>query len=79
MFDCAELDWPDGDEALSQSAYNAINALLTLDPAQRPSGESVKQLQHFACIDWEHLLETTPPFIPQPDSIGDTSYFQGES
>ncbi|XP_046661322.1 serine/threonine-protein kinase greatwall isoform X1 [Homalodisca vitripennis] len=74
-----ELEWPDGDEALSQTAFDAINSLLTLDPLQRPSGEVVKLLPHFTTIDWDHLLETTPPFIPQPESLGDTSYFQARN
>lgn len=71
-----ELEWPEGDEALSSSAQEAIEALLTLDPALRPSGPEVKKMAQFANIQWDNLLQATPPFIPQPDSIGDTSYFQ---
>lgn len=74
---CAVLDWPDGEEALSQTAYDTINLLLTSDPVTRPCGQAVKLLPHFCPIDWDHLLEATPPFVPQPESLGDTSYFQG--
>ncbi|XP_054290682.1 serine/threonine-protein kinase greatwall-like isoform X1 [Macrosteles quadrilineatus] len=74
-----ELDWPDGDEALSQSAYDAINSLLTLDPALRPCGETVKQLAHFSSVEWDGLLEAIPPFVPEPEDIGDTSYFQARN
>lgn len=74
----AELEWPEGDEALSESAYNSINSLLSLDPVVRPSGQAVKDLSLFVDIDWDHLLQATPPFIPQPESNGDTSYFQGD-
>lgn len=76
-FTCAVLDWPDGEEALSQTAYDTINMLLTLDPVSRPCSQAVKLLPHFCPIDWDHLLEATPPFVPQPESLGDTSYFQG--
>lgn len=71
-----ELEWPEGDEALSTSAQEAIEVLLTLDPALRPSGPEVKKMPQFANIQWDNLLNATPPFIPRPDSIGDTSYFQ---
>lgn len=75
---CKELEWPEGEEALSSNAQQAIEALLTLDPILRPSGPEVKKMQQFANIQWDNLLNATPPFVPQPDSIGDTSYFQGK-
>lgn len=73
-----ELEWPEGDEALSNSAQEAIEALLTLDPKLRPSGPEVKKMPQFANIQWDNLLHAMPPFIPQPESLGDTSYFQGK-
>ncbi|KAF4517944.1 hypothetical protein B566_EDAN005310, partial [Ephemera danica] len=35
------LEWPEGDEALSENMQSAIEALLTLDPEQRPNGEAM--------------------------------------
>ena len=31
-----DIPWPEGEESLSPEAQDAINALLTLDPAARP-------------------------------------------
>uniref|UniRef100_A0A1B6C2G5 Serine/threonine-protein kinase greatwall n=1 Tax=Clastoptera arizonana TaxID=38151 RepID=A0A1B6C2G5_9HEMI len=70
------LEWPEGDEALSDSAFDTINALLTLDPDLRPSGQNVKGLTLFENTDWENLTGEMPPFVPQPNSSLDTSYFQ---
>jgi hypothetical protein len=29
----------------------------------------------FSNVDWDHLLEQEPEFVPQTDDIFDTSYF----
>lgn len=71
------IEWPDGEDKLSDAAQSAIDRLLTVNPVQRPSGSQVREFDFFSHINWDNLLENTPPFIPQPDSIADTSYFQG--
>lgn len=73
-----DIPWPEGDEVLSPAAIEAIDALLTLDPSQRPSGSTVTKLTLFKDINWSRLLDMEAPFIPQPDDITDTAYFQGD-
>ncbi|XP_039275990.1 serine/threonine-protein kinase greatwall [Nilaparvata lugens] len=74
-----DMDWPTGEDSLSEAAQTAVDKLLTLDPVERPSGPEVQQFPFFAHIDWDNLLEQTPPFVPQPDDIADTSYFQARN
>lgn len=74
-----EIEWPDGEDSLSYAAQSAVDMLLTLDPIMRPSGSQVREFNFFSHINWDSLLEATPPFIPQPDSIADTSYFQARN
>lgn len=38
----------------------------------------LKQKSLFKALDWDHLLEMTPPFVPCPDDDQDTQYFEGE-
>jgi hypothetical protein len=73
----ADIPWPQGKEQFSQPAHSAIDTLLTLDPVQRPAAPQVKQMSLFSAIDWDNLLSTTAPFVPQPDDSTDTVYFQG--
>ncbi|KAE8743965.1 serine/threonine-protein kinase-like, partial [Frankliniella occidentalis] len=71
-----DIPWPEGDELLSPEAVSAIEAILTLDPFKRPNGADVRKMSLFREINWENLLNTEAPFIPQPDSSTDTCYFQ---
>lgn len=34
---CLDIEWPEGDEALSEKARSTINSLLNLDPNLRPT------------------------------------------
>ncbi|KAL1110366.1 hypothetical protein AAG570_007897, partial [Ranatra chinensis] len=72
-----ELEWPEGDEALSANAVVAIESLLTIDPEKRPSGRELRSMKLFSHIDWLNLHNMKAPFVPQPDNSMDTSYFQG--
>lgn len=38
----------------------------------------MRKLSFFAGVDWDHLLEVEPPFVPQPDNDADTTYFEGK-
>ena len=43
---------------------------------------SIAELQHhalFADIDWNHVRDQEPPFVPDPDDACDTTYFQGKT
>lgn len=74
----SDLEWPEGEEALSVNMETAINSLLTLDPEQRSNGNDLRKMGLFQHINWNDLLSIEPPFIPQPDSIYDTSYFRSQ-
>ena len=36
---CADIEWPEEDEALSDNARNTIEALLSSDPPSRPDAD----------------------------------------
>lgn len=73
----SDIEWPEGDEALSPEAVSAIEALLTMDPAARPTAPTVRTMPLFRNIDWDNQLDVEPPFVPTLDDVYDTGYFQG--
>ncbi|XP_068157919.1 serine/threonine-protein kinase greatwall isoform X2 [Drosophila tropicalis] len=73
------IEWPEGEEALSADAVEAVELLLTMDPAVRPAAKEVQQMRHFACIDWENIGYMDPPFVPTPDNPTDTGYFDARN
>ncbi|XP_070073556.1 serine/threonine-protein kinase greatwall isoform X2 [Drosophila takahashii] len=73
------IEWPEGEEALSVDAMEAVELLLTMDPNERPAAKEVQQMRHFACIDWENIGNTEPPFVPTPDNPTDTGYFDARN
>lgn len=73
------IEWPTDDEALSDDTIEAIEKLLTSDPDLRPCAEDVTKMAVFCNTDWENLLNTQPPFIPDPYDITDTGYFQAKN
>jgi len=74
------LEWPEGEEALSDAAVEAILSLLCLDPDRRADGDT---LQHHTpltrSVAWTTILDQQPPFVPQPDSNTDTTYFDARN
>lgn len=73
------IDWPTDDEALVSETVSAIEHLLTSDPNVRPTAKQVMEMPVFAQIQWDKLLSTTPPFIPDPCDNMDTGYFQARN
>lgn len=71
-----DVPWPKDGEALSSAATEAIDALLTLDQAMRPSAKDVRIMALFHDFPWDEPSKAIPPFIPQPDDKYDTYYFQ---
>lgn len=71
------MDWPEEDE-MSGNMRQSIDGLLTLDPEERFNGYDLRKMSLFQHIEWDNLLSVEPPFIPQPDSVYDTSYFRGK-
>ncbi|XP_053610450.1 serine/threonine-protein kinase greatwall isoform X2 [Plodia interpunctella] len=73
------IEWPEADEALSAEAVGAIEALLTMEPGQRPAAAHLKAMPLFRNVDWDHQLDAEPPFVPTPDDLHDTGYFQARN
>ncbi|XP_022212682.2 serine/threonine-protein kinase greatwall isoform X2 [Drosophila obscura] len=73
------IEWPEGEEALSVDAMEAVELLLTMDPAERPAAKEVQLMRHFASIDWENIGNMEPPFVPTPDNPTDTGYFDARN
>ncbi|XP_065338080.1 serine/threonine-protein kinase greatwall [Cloeon dipterum] len=73
------LEWPEGDEAVSQEMHNAIDQLLTVDPEKRPGINEVKEMKLFSSIPWDGLLDVEAPFVPEPTSSTDTAYFEARN
>lgn len=73
------IEWPEDEEALSTESVKAIEDLLTMDPQERPGADVVKKMPVFQNVDWEDLLNKEPPFVPDPDDLLDTGYFQARN
>ncbi|CAH0724815.1 unnamed protein product, partial [Brenthis ino] len=73
------IEWPEGDEALSAEAVGAIEALLTSSARARPGAAAVRALPLFRAVRWERQLDAEPPFVPTLDDIYDTGYFQARN
>ena len=70
------IEWPEGEEALSQEAVDTILALLTFDPVVRADGDFIQSKSTLTTdVDWGNILDQEPPFVPNPDSATDTTYF----
>ncbi|CAG4978992.1 unnamed protein product [Parnassius apollo] len=73
------IEWPEADEELSPEAVSAIEALLTMEPTERPAAKEVRVMPLFRNVDWENQLNKQPPFVPTPDDLFDTGYFQARN
>ncbi|OQS04469.1 kinase, partial [Thraustotheca clavata] len=69
--------WPNQDQRLSPSAEDLIIRLLEMDPNKRMGWSELTVHPFFAehGINWDTLLDTSPPFVPTLDDPYDTSYF----
>lgn len=74
-----EMIWPEDEESLGDDTVLVIEWLLSPDPAERPIAGEMKQLSSFCNINWDNLQNEPAPFIPQPDNIYDTTYFDAKN
>jgi serine/threonine protein kinase len=73
QYDSSEL------AGFSAEANDLIRSLLCLDPERRLGSGSIDEVKHhpwFARIDWDHLEDLHPPFVPELQDGLDTSYFE---
>jgi len=69
------IEWPEGEEALSDEAMEAILSLLCMDPLMRADGAFLQKHPLTREVDWVNILDQNPPFVPNPDNATDTTYF----
>jgi serine/threonine protein kinase len=74
-----QILWPDGEKSLSKEAMDLINQLLEPDPEKRIGWNQLVAHSFFDGINWDTLLETTPPFVPTLEGPYDTSYFNNRN
>lgn len=74
-----DLEWPIEDEALSDEATEVVEALLTMDPKQRPTAVCVQKMNFFNIIDFKNVQNADPPFVPSLDDPHDTGYFKARN
>lgn len=78
--------WPPEDQdEVSPEAKDLINRLLCLNPNDRlgfngtknfaSGGEEIRNHVWFQGTNWEKLLEDEAQFVPQPENLEDTEYF----
>ncbi|KAK4490331.1 hypothetical protein RD792_001005 [Penstemon davidsonii] len=73
-----KIPWPSVPDEMSYEAQDLIDRLLLHDPDQRlgaKGASEVKSHSFFSGVDWDNLTLLKAAFVPQPDSIDDTSYF----
>jgi serine/threonine-protein kinase greatwall len=64
---------------LSKEAVEAVESMLTMNPAERPDAEECKKLKFFESIDFDNIRNMEPPFVPQLDNPHDTGYFDARN
>ncbi|KAG8159448.1 hypothetical protein KVR01_011109 [Diaporthe batatas] len=80
------IHWPDeGEDEVSPEAKDLINKLLCIDPQERlgsnkdekfvSGGEEIRNHTWFQGLNWETLLLDEAQFVPQPENLEDTEYF----
>lgn len=80
------IHWPpEGEDEVSPEAKDLINKLLCIDPQERlgsnkdekfaSGGEEIRSHPWFDGLNWETLLQDEAQFVPQPENLEDTEYF----
>ena len=80
------IQWLEDDEDdVSPEAKDLINKLLCMDARQRlgsnraekfqSGGEEIRNHPWFREMNWETLLQDEAQFVPQPENLEDTEYF----
>ncbi|RUS29284.1 hypothetical protein BC938DRAFT_480837, partial [Jimgerdemannia flammicorona] len=73
-----KIDWSQNDVEVSQEAHDFMERLMCTDPNRRlgaNGADEVKNHPFFGGVNWDNLLTETPAFIPQPENLEDTEYF----
>ncbi|KAG0170786.1 hypothetical protein DFQ30_002014 [Apophysomyces sp. BC1015] len=72
------IEWHEDIVSISPEARDFMERLMMLDPEKRLGANGpaeVKNHAFFKNIDWDKLLTESPSFVPQPENMEDTDYF----
>ncbi|EKD21043.1 uncharacterized protein L3040_004661 [Drepanopeziza brunnea f. sp. 'multigermtubi'] len=80
------ISWPDEEDFdISPEAKDLMNKLLCLDPRDRLGannddkfacgGDEIRNHEWFEGTQWDKLLEDDAQFVPAPENLEDTEYF----
>lgn len=80
------ISWPDeGDYDVSDEAKDLLNKFLCVDPQERlgankgekfnTGGDEIRHHPWFEGMHWDKLLEDEAQFVPAPENLEDTEYF----
>ncbi|KAI8926787.1 serine/threonine protein kinase 15, partial [Entophlyctis helioformis] len=72
-----DIEWPDED-GMTSACKDLIKRLLDPDVKTRMRSMGIKTHEFFMQIDWEHVRDQAPPFVPRPVDLTDTSYFDSK-
>lgn len=73
-----KIPWPSVPDDMSYEAQDLINRLIIHNPSQRLGANGsteVKAHPFFRGVDWDNLALQKAAFVPNPNSVDDTSYF----
>lgn len=56
-----------------------VEAMLTMQPSERPGPEDYKAMKFFSAIDFNNIQNDEPPFVPDLDDPLDTGYFRARN
>lgn len=56
-----------------------VEAMLTMQPSERPGPEEYKSMKFFESIDFNDIQNAEPPFVPNLDDPLDTGYFRARN
>ncbi|GFZ10303.1 protein kinase superfamily protein [Actinidia rufa] len=73
-----KVPWPSVPDDMSYEAQDLIDRFLVHDPDQRlgaKGSSEVKAHPFFKGVNWDTLALQKAAFVPNPDSVDDTSYF----
>lgn len=64
------MEWPeigDGEDQISENAYDLINKILEPDYQKRPTLDQIRNHAFFKSVDWGSIRQTEAPIIPIRD------------
>eukprot|EP00762_Andalucia_godoyi_P001927 ANDGO_05948.mRNA.1 putative serine/threonine-protein kinase DDB_G0272282 len=70
-----EIPWQFCPDEVSKDARDLISALLSRDPAKRPTARVLRNHRFFVGTDWDAIRDQPAPFVPLHEDEEDTANF----